>query len=116
MNPDDLYKESQGRMIGMSHRSLVLAIRYGLADWKNGINVQRMLAVIESGEVWRLRGVGKKTVHEWCKFIAEIAPYALPDSIDAKNEDLGFKDGLSPARVRALQLQLAAARRAQPYR
>ncbi len=76
MDADSLYEESRGRFIGMSHRSFLLAIRYGLADWQKGVNVGRMLAVIESGDVWRMRGVGKKTVREWCKFVAPIAEKA----------------------------------------
>ncbi len=76
MNADILYQESQGRLTGMSHRSLLLAIRFGLADWQNGVNIERMTSAIESGEVWRFRGVGKKTVKEWCLFIAKKADHA----------------------------------------
>ncbi len=70
MDADSLYRESQGRLSGLSHRSLVLAIRYGLADWQNGVDMTKMLAAIESGEVWKMRGVGQKTIQEWCQFIA----------------------------------------------
>jgi len=78
MDADSLYEESRGRMTGMSHRSLLLAIRYGLADWQKGVNVGRMLAVIESGDVWKMRGVGKKTVREWCKYVAQIVAKTPP--------------------------------------
>ncbi len=77
MDADSLYEESQGKRLGLSHRSLVLAIRYGLADWQHGVDTGKMLSAIESGEVWRMPRVGKKTVQEWCRFMAQTPDQPL---------------------------------------
>ena len=69
MDSGNLSQKSEGPISKMSYRSLVMAIRHGLADWENGVNVQKMIAVIESGDVMDLSGVGKKTILEWCIFI-----------------------------------------------
>jgi hypothetical protein len=70
MDRDSLHHASPARKIELSHRSMVLAIRYGLADWRTGVDVGKMQAAIDSGRIWQLRGVGQKTAREWCAFIA----------------------------------------------
>lgn len=64
-------QKNQRRGLAVSHRSLILAIRFGLADWENGIDMEKMLAAIENGEVWKMRGVGEKTIQEWSNFIVQ---------------------------------------------
>jgi len=104
MDADNLYKESQGQLVGMSHRSLILAIRYDLADWKNGIKIQKMLAMIESGDVWSLRGVGKRTVREWCKFIADTTNGISGYRLDADSRTGDQLKDVSPSRELPVQL------------
>jgi hypothetical protein len=71
MDIDNHSRKRKGQISKMSYRSLVMAIRYGLADWENGVNVQKMIAVIENGDVMDMNGVGKKTILEWCIFITQ---------------------------------------------
>lgn len=95
MDADNLLRISKGQIYGMRTRSLVLAIRYDLADWENSVNVQKMLAVIESGDVWGMRGVGEKTVREWCIFLSQRINSAAQHPLEAGGGDSGDLDDLS---------------------
>ena len=71
MDANDLFKKSRARFREMSRRSLVMAVRYRLADWETGVDVPKMFAALEIGEVLEMRGVGRKTVQEWRQFVIQ---------------------------------------------
>jgi len=46
MDANDLFKKSRARFREMSRRSLVMAVRYRLADWETGVDMPKMFAAL----------------------------------------------------------------------
>jgi hypothetical protein len=79
MIANELFQKSMRNMKypkarGMSSRSFLYACRNNFGTINEGINTQKLLNAIESGEVWHIHGVGKKTISQWREeFLTDFA-------------------------------------------
>jgi hypothetical protein len=76
MIAEELFQKSKRNMKypqakGMSNRSFLYACRNNFGNISNGIDKLKLYRAIESGEVWNIKGIGKKTIKEWCEWIAK---------------------------------------------
>jgi hypothetical protein len=76
MIAEDLYRQSlknnrYPKIMGMSNRSFLCACRNDLGNIFEGIDKVKLFKAIESGEVWNIKGAGKKTIKEWCEWIVK---------------------------------------------
>ena len=75
MSSEELFNNSKKNRLypkakGMSNRAFLLACRNDFGTIDEGIETEKLLRFIQSGEAWKLEQVGQHTIKEWCDWLS----------------------------------------------